>query len=66
MIGINLASRHLSFVAAVLFAHAAIAEGDYAIVPDPTLTPGRARTQDTQEICANGTKALRHWFRGAR
>jgi hypothetical protein len=55
-------------IAAVLFSHAAIAgsdqiAADYAIVPDPTITPGRARTEDAQEICANGTKALRHWSR---
>jgi hypothetical protein len=34
-----------------------------AIVPDPTLTPGVMRTTDVAEICANGTRGLRHWSR---
>ena len=34
-----------------------------AIIPDPTLTPGAARTTDTSEICAHGTRELRHWSR---
>ena len=29
----------------------------------PTLTPGAARTTDTSEICAHGTRELRHWSR---
>jgi hypothetical protein len=35
----------------------------YTIVPDPTLTPGVARTTNLTEICANGTRELRHWSR---
>ena len=34
-----------------------------AIVPDPTLTPGAARTTEASEICAHGTRELRHWSR---
>ena len=34
-----------------------------AIIPDPTLTPGAIRTTDAGEICASGTRALRHWSR---
>ena len=34
-----------------------------AIVPDPTLTPGAVRTTDAAEICASGTRAMRHWSR---
>ena len=34
-----------------------------AIVPDPTITPGAVRTTDAGEICAAGTRALRHWSR---
>jgi hypothetical protein len=34
-----------------------------AIVPDPTLTPGAVRTTDAGEICASGTRAMRHWSR---
>jgi hypothetical protein len=60
---INSTLRHLGCVAALLMAHAAFAGGEYAVVPDPTITPGRARTQDAQEICANGTRQLRHWSR---
>ena len=34
-----------------------------AIVPDPILTPGAVRTVDVMEICATGTRQLRHWSR---
>jgi hypothetical protein len=36
---------------------------DTTIVPDPTLTPGAARTTDAAVICATGTQELRHWSR---
>jgi hypothetical protein len=36
---------------------------DSTIVPDPTLTPGAVRTVDVGEICATGTRELRHWTR---
>jgi hypothetical protein len=35
----------------------------FAIVPDPTLTPGAVRTTDAGEICSHGTRELRHWSR---
>jgi hypothetical protein len=55
--------RTLVAASAIIMTQPVIAEGDYAIVPDPTITPGRARTTSVEEICANGTKALRHWSR---
>jgi hypothetical protein len=55
--------RTLVAALAIIIPQLVIASGEYAIVPDPTLTPGRAGSQDPQEICANGTKALRHWSR---
>ena len=36
---------------------------DFAIVPDPTMTPGAVRTTDPVEICEHGTRELRHWSR---
>ena len=36
---------------------------DFAIVPDPTLTPGAIRTTDAGDICSLGTRELRHWSR---
>jgi hypothetical protein len=36
---------------------------DWAIVPDPTLTPGAVRTADVSDICSHGTSGLRHWSR---
>ena len=41
----------------------ALAQTPPAIAPDPTLTPGAVRTTDAGEICATGTRALRHWSR---
>ncbi|HZZ21119.1 MAG TPA: hypothetical protein VFE60_00345 [Roseiarcus sp.] len=43
-----------------VFTQSAVAQ---AVIPDPTLTPGAVRTTDVREICAHGTKALRHWSR---
>jgi hypothetical protein len=34
-----------------------------AVIPDPTLTPGRVRTTDIGAICARGTAGERHWSR---
>jgi hypothetical protein len=39
---------------------------DFATVPDPTLTPGAARTIDPVEICEHGTRGLRHIGRWRR
>jgi hypothetical protein len=36
---------------------------DWAIVPDPTLSPGAVRTTDVGEICSRSTSELRHWSR---
>jgi hypothetical protein len=35
----------------------------FAIVPDPTLTPGAVRTTDPVDICERGTRGLRHMTR---
>jgi hypothetical protein len=51
-------------IANISMASAAVA-ADYAIVPDPTLTPGVVRTTDPVEICEHGTRELRHWSREA-
>ena len=34
-----------------------------AVVPDPTITPGQARTTNVGENCATPTNRLRHWSR---
>jgi hypothetical protein len=34
-----------------------------AIAPDPTLTPGAARTANIGEVCSTSTRELRHWSR---
>jgi hypothetical protein len=36
---------------------------DWAIVPDPTLTPGAVRTTNLGDVCALDTRELRHWSR---
>jgi hypothetical protein len=36
---------------------------DFAIVPDPTLTPGVVKTTDVVDICSHGTRELCHWSR---
>ena len=36
---------------------------EYAIAPDPTITPGAARTANLGEICFTPTRELRHWSR---
>jgi hypothetical protein len=47
-------------LAAVLAAGPAMAQ---AVVPDPTLTPGAARTTNVGAICSTPTSELRHWNR---
>jgi hypothetical protein len=39
------------------------AEHRSQFLPNPALTPGAVRTTDVSDICATGTKALRHWSR---
>jgi hypothetical protein len=36
---------------------------DSGILPDPTLTPGAARTTNIGEVCSVSTRELRHWSR---
>jgi hypothetical protein len=36
---------------------------DVGVYPDPTLTPGLARSDDVPLICATPTRDLRHWSR---
>jgi hypothetical protein len=36
---------------------------DSGILPDPSLTPGQARTANIGEVCSTPTGALRHWSR---
>lgn len=48
---------------ALLAALASPALAASTIVPDPTLTPGVARTVDVVAICSSGTRELRHWDR---
>jgi hypothetical protein len=50
-------------VLALLVAAAPAAAQDWAIVPDPTLTPGAVRTTDVADICSTPTSGLRHWSR---
>ena len=50
--------QHLALVVAT----PAVAQ-DWAIIPDPTLTPGAVRTTDVGDICSRGTSQLRHWSR---
>jgi hypothetical protein len=53
-----------SAVLALLTLAASPALADTTIVPDPTLTPGLARTTNIGEICNEGsTRSLRHWSR---
>jgi hypothetical protein len=52
-----------SAVLALLTLAASPALADTTIVPDPTLTPGAARTTNVGEICSHGTRELRHWSR---
>ena len=35
----------------------------FAVIPDPTLTPGAVRTTDPVDICGRGTRGLRHMTR---
>src|SRR6516165_3057200 len=46
--------------ALALASHVAFAQ-QYAIVPDPTLSPGAIRTTHVNDICSHGTFELRHW-----
>jgi hypothetical protein len=49
---------------ALLAALAGPARADSGILPDPSLTPGAARTTNIGEICNEGsTRSLRHWSR---
>jgi hypothetical protein len=50
-------------LAGLLAWSAASQAADFAIVPDPTLTPGAVRTTDAGDICMRGTRSLRHWSR---
>jgi hypothetical protein len=50
-------------ILALLLAGPAVAGGDWAIIPDPTITPGAVRTTDVGEICSTPTGELRHWNR---
>jgi hypothetical protein len=50
-------------IAALLTLAGASGATDYAIIPDPELTPGAVRTTDVGDICAHGTRELRHWSR---
>lgn len=43
----------------------AVSAAEYAIVPDPTLSPGSIRTTDPVEICTHSTREFRHWSREA-
>lgn len=36
---------------------------DFAIVADPTITPGSVRTTDVSDICFTSTRSQRHWSR---
>jgi hypothetical protein len=48
---------------ALLVAAAPAAAQDWAVIPDPTLTPGAVRTTDVGAICSTPTRELRHWSR---
>jgi hypothetical protein len=54
--------RRRVLLAALVLSTAAHA-ADFAIAPDPTLTPGVVRTTDAGDICSHGTRELRHWSR---
>jgi hypothetical protein len=54
---------YLAAILALLLAAPAVARGDLAILPDPTLTPGAVRTTDVGAICSTPTRGLRHWSR---
>jgi hypothetical protein len=56
---------HPSLAAVVALAWSAASAADFAIVPDPTLTPGAVRTTDPVEICTHSTREFRHWSREA-
>jgi hypothetical protein len=48
---------------ALLAALASPAWADSGILPDPTFTPGQARTTNIGEVCSVSTRELRHWSR---
>ena len=50
-------------VLACLIAARPAAVQDWAIIPDPTITPGAVRTTDVGEICSTPTSELRRWNR---
>jgi hypothetical protein len=56
---------HPSLAAVVALAWSPASAADFAIVPDPTLTPGAVRTTDPVEICTHSTREFRHWSREA-
>jgi hypothetical protein len=53
---------HLAVLAFLMAARPAAAK-DWAIIPDPTITPGAVRTTDVGAICSTPTSELRHWSR---
>jgi hypothetical protein len=59
---VNLTLRVTALIFAALLTSSA-ARADSGILPDPIITPGAVRTTDVHEICANGTRELRHWSR---
>jgi hypothetical protein len=50
----------LSLAAVAVLTWSSASAADLAIVPDPTMTPGVARTTDAGEICSHGTRDLRY------
>jgi len=48
---------------ALLLAASPAAAQNWAVIPDPTLTPGAVRTTDVGAICSTPTSGLRHWSR---
>jgi hypothetical protein len=55
--------RCLLAALALLVAAAPAMAQDWAILPDPVLTPGATRTTNIGEICSTPTRELRHWSR---
>jgi hypothetical protein len=56
---VSLLPRVSTAFALLLAASSALAQS----MQDPVLTPGAVRTANVHEICANGTRELRHWSR---
>jgi hypothetical protein len=53
---------YLAVLAFLIAARSAAAQ-DWAIIPDPTITPGAVRTAEVGEICSTPTSELRRWNR---